>query len=234
MINAVGVVIPAVDEEASIGACLDALEIASARLRAAVARPITVRIIVVLDSCVDQTAAVVRRHPSVGSIRCSAGGVGAARRLGVRHLLADMDVSLQRLWLANSDADSTVPPDWLVAQVQEADRGAQLMLGTVVPAHGLDPVAEQTWFDRHSMRDGHPHIHGANLGIRADVYSALGGWPTHSTGEDVALVERAVAAGNLKIVRTARVPVCTSTRLQGRAPRGFAGYLRGLTGEVAV
>jgi hypothetical protein len=237
VISAVGVVVPAVDEQATIGACLDALAVAGARMRAVAAHEIDVHIVVVLDTCVDGTAAVVMRHPDVETVGCSVGGVGAARALGVQRLLAGANVPLGHLWLANSDADSTVPPDWLVAQVEEADRGADLVLGTVVPVAGLSTTTARAWSDRHSMHAGHPHVHGANLGIRADVYVALGGWPERSTGEDVALAERAVAAGHLKIVRTARIPVRTSVRLHGRAPHGFAAYLRELAsanGEVAV
>jgi glycosyltransferase involved in cell wall biosynthesis len=237
VIGAVGVVVPAVNEQATIGACLHSLAWARNRLGAVAARRVGVRIVVVLDGCIDETAAIVQRHAGVESVACSVGGVGAARSLGVQRLLASTAVPLQQLWLANTDADSIVPPDWLAAQVEEADRGAHLVLGTVRPEPGLAAETEQAWFAQHRLREGHPHVHGANLGIRADVYTALGGWPARSTGEDLALAERAAATGHLEIVRTARIPVCTSARLHGRAPHGFAAYLRGLTAatdDVAV
>ena len=81
---------------------------------------------------------------------------------------------------------------------------------------------------------GHPHVHGANFGIRADTYLELGGWPAVTSGEDVAMAHRAAVNSRLRIVRTAAIPVTTSSRLAGRAPYGFAGYLRDLVAETAA
>ena len=44
--------------------------------------------------------------------------------------------------------------------------------------------------------------------------------------EDVDLVRRAERNPELQIRRTGAIPVITSARLTGRAPRGFASYLR--------
>ena len=44
-------------------------------------------------------------------------------------------------------------------------------------------------------------------------------------GEDAELARRAARAGHLRISRTASIPVVTSVRPDGRAPRGFSGYL---------
>jgi hypothetical protein len=71
-------------------------------------------------------------------------------------------------------------------------------------------------------------VHGANLGIRADAYLALGGWLPLVAGEDADLARRAAAAGWLAISRPAGIPVVTSARRAGRAPRGFSSYLRAL------
>jgi len=81
-----------------------------------------------------------------------------------------------RLWLANTDADSVVPRDWLIRMVDAADAGVQVVLGTVAPDVELPQTLRAAWIARHQLHDGHPHIHGANLGIRADTYLALGGW----------------------------------------------------------
>jgi hypothetical protein len=77
-------------------------------------------------------------------------------------------------------------------------------------------------------------VHGANFGIRADTYVELGGWPAVASGEDVAMAHRAAASRRLRIVRTAAIPVTTSSRLAARAPDGFAGYLRELVAEAAA
>jgi hypothetical protein len=77
-------------------------------------------------------------------------------------------------------------------------------------------------------------VHGANLGIRGDAYLALGGWQPLVTGEDVDLARRAALSGHLRVSRTASIPVVTSVRRVGRAPRGFSSYLRALGGLPAA
>jgi len=78
---------------------------------------------------------------------------------------------------------------------------------------------------------GHNHIHGANMGFRADAYWRMGGFSPLETGEDVELVERFEAAG-MRIHRDARLSVATSDRRVGRAPGGFADHLRKVAGSV--
>jgi hypothetical protein len=102
-----------------------------------------------------------------------------------------------------------------------------VVLGTVLPGPGLPAALKKAWLSRHHLRGGHPHIHGANFGIRADAYLTLGGWQPLSVGEDVDLAGRAAAAGH-RIIRTASVPVVTSSRTAARAPGGFASYLTAL------
>jgi hypothetical protein len=87
----------------------------------------------------------------------------------------------------------------------------------------------RAWNRRHRYGEGHPHIHGANLGVRADVYHLLGGWAVEPSGEDIDLVRRAETRTGVGILRTPRDPVVTSGRRVGRAPAGFASYLNTLT-----
>src|SRR6202000_536006 len=103
-----------------------------------------------------------------------AGRVGVARSLGVDHILGGGGAAAET-WIANTDADSCVPPDWLTRMVREAEAGAHPVLGTVSPSDGLNPLVRRRWSERHQLTDRHPHIHGANFGIRGDVYKALGG-----------------------------------------------------------
>ena len=84
-----------------------------------------------------------------------------------------------------TDADCAVPRDWLSFMVAEARCGTQVVLGTVLPGPGLSAALKAAWLGRHHLREGHPHIHGANFGIRADTYLTLGGWQPLSLGEDV-------------------------------------------------
>ncbi len=158
--------------------------------------------------------------------------VGLARRAGSSVALAGA-AAPDRLWLASTDADSQVPVDWLTGMVGLADDGADLVLGTVVPAGDpLPPGVSEAYDAAYVHADGHPHVHGANLGIRASSYLRLGGWPDLATGEDHALVARAAAAGDVRVRRTGALPVATSTRLTARAPYGYSSHLRGLITAV--
>lgn len=227
MIGHVGVVVPAANEAALLDRCLRALRASREHLHRANSNIVRTRIVLVLDSCTDASEAVASHYPDVEVIEVSERSVGPARRAGVQHLLGG-GVRAREHWLANTDADSEVPLAWLADAVEEADRGAHLVIGTVTPDTGLPEAVEAAWHARHPRHDRHPHVHGANFGIRADAYMALGGWPLLTTGEDQALAERARAAGHLRISRSARQPVRTSVRLAGRAPSGFSSYLRAL------
>ena len=66
------------------------------------------------------------------------------------------------------------------------------------------------------------HVHGANLGVRADAYLRAGGFPDRPAHEDVDLVAALVASG-ARVVATDACDVLTSGRLVGRAPGGVRG-----------
>jgi glycosyltransferase involved in cell wall biosynthesis len=231
LIRRVAVIVPAANEEQHIGPCLTAIIAARSHLYRAVAN-VSVQIFVVLDSCHDGTPQIAAAFGGLRSITITARSVGAARRAGASAALDGGDHASE-VWLATTDADSQVPPDWLTRMVAEAQRGAHLVLGTVLPGADLGPATRAEWLSRHHLRDGHPHVHGANFGIRGDAYLALGGWRPLVTGEDVDLARRAALAGQLRITRTAGIPVVTSVRRVGKAPRGFSSYLRAL-GAPAV
>ncbi|HZZ98078.1 MAG TPA: glycosyltransferase [Jatrophihabitantaceae bacterium] len=228
MIRTIAAVVPAADEQALLDGCLAALR----RSRAELARRhpgVRARVVVVLDSCTDDSARIAA-SAGVETVVISARRVGAARRAGADHVLRTA-TRAQTMWLANTDADSQVPADWLAGMVELADQGADLVLGTVRPDDGLSNSTLTAWYDGHVLADGHPHIHGANLGVRGSVYEAVGGWSALASGEDEQLAARAAAIPELSIARTARFPVTTSTRLHARAPYGFSSYLRRLPGE---
>ena len=225
MIDTVGVVVPAADEQDLLPACLDALDAARGEL--ARSRPdVVVRVVVVLDSCTDGSAAVVSARPRVEAVPVDVRLAGAARRAGCAMVIATTPTA-DRLWLASTDADSRVPPNWLTGMVELAEAGADFVLGTVRPSETLPAGLDAKYRAAYLSADGHPHVHGANLGIRAATYLELGGWPEIGSGEDVMLAARAVAAG-VPTIRTSQFPVATSTRLCGRAPYGYSSYLRGL------
>ncbi|MDY6995696.1 MAG: glycosyltransferase family 2 protein, partial [Actinomycetota bacterium] len=109
--------------------------------------------------------------------------------------------------------------------------GADMVLGVVrAPAWRDFPAAVARRYLRGYRRGGaeHDHVHGANMGFRADAYWQVGGFRALATGEDVELAQRFEDAG-LRIDRDAGLSVATSDRRQGRAPRGFAQHLRSLS-----
>jgi glycosyltransferase involved in cell wall biosynthesis len=228
---AIGVVIPARNESGRIDRCLAAVTASVAHLRR-VAPAVDVQIVVVADRCTDHTVDLLAGWREVRTVLSHAGRVGAARAAGVRSALAKWaadGVRPERSWIANTDADSVVPVHWLATHWAAAERGAGLLLGTVRPDPGeLDDEVADRWYRRHQLTDGHLHVHGANLGVRADWYLAVGGFADVAGDEDVALAAAVSAAGGV-VERTGAGPVVTSARLDGRAPAGLAGYLRQLS-----
>lgn len=218
----IAIVIPAADEAAVIGRCLDAIDAAASRLRTE-AGPLPVRVVVVLDGCRDRTGEIVRARPEVIAVETSYRNVGAARAAGAERALAGRPGDTV---LASTDADSMVPIDWLV-ELHRRLRRTDLVLGTVVPDDTLHDAARDAWFAQHDLVDGHPYVHGANLAITARAYRALGGWRPLPTGEDEELVMRARAAG-MRVHSTAALPVLTSARVSGRVPHGFSTYVADL------
>ena len=227
-VDAIGVVIPAHDEEELLGACLDAMEVAVLAARAAGAR---VEVVVVLDACTDGSAAIAAAH-DVTVIEVSARRVGAARAAGVRKALELLDAGgssgreHQRVWTAHTDADSTVPPHWLTHQLALARGGADVMIGTVRPDF-RDLTREQVdaWWLSHVPGVANGHVHGANLGVRASTLLAAGGFPPLAAHEDVALVDMLRRAG-ARLAASDAAWVSTSGRHVSRAPEGYARYLR--------
>ncbi len=182
----------------------------------------------VADSCDDATARIARQVLGDRGmvIEAALGSVGAARHLGAARALAALgDQPPSSIWLANTDADSVVPTNWLTKQLGLAATGYQGVAGTVrldeCFYRGRD-VAAQLMADYYTAPDGsHLHVHGANLGIRADMYLSAGGWSDAALAEDHCLWRRLREIG-AKLTSSAAVCVQTSSRLQGRASGGFA------------
>ncbi|WP_198969767.1 glycosyltransferase [Xylophilus sp. ASV27] len=209
----IGVCIPAHDEEEWIGACLASVRRAAAQVHA---EPVC--IVVVADDCSDATEAVARSH-RCDLLKVQARCVGAARAAGAQHLLAR-----GARWLCCTDADSVVPSDWITRQLL---CGGDVFCGTIGVADWREqPAHVAAAFARHYQdRDGHRHIHGANLGVCAHAYRRSGGFPSVPAHEDVQLV-RTLEARGARIAWMRDPRVLTSARSVARAPHGFAHWLR--------
>ncbi len=216
------IVVPARDEEELVARCLVAL--ASARDRALAAHPgLRIRTVLVADRCLDATAEIARRFHDVEVVEIDAATVGIARQTGAAHLLAHE--STERAWIANTDADSEVPAAWLVDQLELAAQGADVVVGTVRPRfEDLSAAEAREWTAGHVAGRPNGHVHGANLGVRASAYAAVGGFQSLNEHEDVDLVGRLAGAG-FHLAASDRGEVVTSGRRQGRTPGGYAAYL---------
>lgn len=225
-IDAVLVVVPVHDEEDLLAAGLGAL----ARATEAASGVVDVVVTVVLDGCTDGSAGIVDRFPFL-VVRTTARNVGAARATGVAAALADLAarrpaVGPARVWVASTDADSQVPAHWVTEHAAIARTGVDLLVGTVRPDfRDLTPAQRAAWSATHVPGVANGHVHGANLGIRASVYLAAGGYPAIGEHEDVELVAAARRAG-AREVATDTCWVLTSGRTVGRTPGGYARHLR--------
>jgi len=189
----------------------------SARSRTPHASPVDVT--VAADGCLDDTTRVARGFRGVRVIELESSNVGAARAAGAAGALRR-----GALWLANTDADSVVPPHWLAHQVALEAAGWDVMVGTVRPDfEELDAEQREAWLGTHHSGEPNGHVHRANLGVRASAYRASGGYRALTEHEDVDLVAR---LEGFRVIASDAAEVVTSGRRFGRTPGGYARFLR--------
>lgn len=216
------VVVPAHDEEERIGAAVASV-LRSAEHLALTHPSVLVRLIVVADGCTDAT---VERARAAGAevLELAHRGVGAARAAGIAHALGTVASADDLVWVANTDADTVVPEEWLLEHVEHA-RQHDALVGTVRPDPAdLSPEMYRRWRVTREREESIGSIHGANLGVRASAYLAAGGFGADPLHEDVRLVERLHAAG-ARVGATDRGEVTTSGRRRNRVEGGYGPYL---------
>lgn len=221
-----GVVVPARDEAQSLAPCLAALD------RAAHVARSSLDIVVVLDACRDESAAVMaatvhRITSQVTVVQIDARSVGTARRVGMERLLDTGGAGYD--WLATTDADSLVPALWFERQLRHRRAGAAMVAGSVrVATWGTRTSLRPRWEAAYAAKI--QHIHGANLSFLRSAYLRSGGFTDAAYDEDVALV-RAFEDAHERVVWAVDLPVTTSARPGGRAPKGFAAHLDHLASQ---
>ncbi|MEU9978761.1 glycosyltransferase [Streptomyces sp. NPDC051014] len=228
--RALAVLLPAHNEEKRLPRALEAINVAALHPALRQVRTITV---VAADSCEDGTAEAAARANSL-VVRVEGRNVGLARSAAARRALEILD-GPAGVWFASTDADSVVPADWLGFQYARACEGWDAVVGTVTVTHW--PHRRARLAARHQLLYTasrplygpwrHPHVHGANLGVSAQAYAAVGGFPPLPVSEDRGLVA-ALSAGKHRVLRTAECPVATSGRLHPRAADGFGDHLAAL------
>ncbi|MBS64399.1 MAG: glycosyl transferase family 2 [Salinisphaera sp.] len=239
----IAICVPVRDEFDSLPALLDAFSKQTA------ARDCFV-VCLLFDGCLDggQTYADARAPlldytlVSERIERQTVANAGRARRaamaLGTRTLAETRrggDIEL----LLCTDADSVPATDWVETSIH-ALKHADVVAGYIerpdAPPSDMHRRVERYWerlrcLQRtvdplgHDPAPSHPSQGGANLGFRADVYAALGGFDDVATHEDVRLVTAARAAG-YRVRHDRSVRVATSSRVHGRAVDGLADTLR--------
>lgn len=216
----IGVVIPAHDEEQRLQDCLLSVRRSVQHLAR---QGLAARIVVVLDACTDGSARIARAHADQ-VLEIALRNVGAARSAGAQWLLAQGCE-----WIACTDADTQVPENWLYAQwACQAD----VFCGIVRVDDWGDYAPEVVRaFHASVPQDGHPHIHGANMGLSREAYLQAGGFLPATAHEDVSLVRRCELAG-LRIARRITPSVVTSARRDARAREGFGDFLLQLERSV--
>ena len=210
----IAAIVPAHNEEDQILSCLAALRAAARCPRLGGEQTI---LVVVLDDCTDNTRSIAQRL-GVTTIALKARNVGAARALG-----AQLALAAGARWLAFTDADTHVAPDWIAAQLalkSDAVCGTVAVRDWGCYSDDMRRHYETTYTDA----DGHRHIHGANFGVSAGAYLRAGGFSPAESSEDVALV-KALQASRASIAWSAAPRVFTSVRRLFRAPGGFGATL---------
>ena len=232
---AIGVVIPARNEERLAAGCLRSV------LRALECSGLPSAVVMVAHRCTDATARICGRvlggaEPVTGPVTGSvieddeSADVAGARREGVRKVLQHFGhVAPERLWLLSTDADTTVPLDWVHQILRHCAENTAAVAGLANLDSWKHLSVRQRRAYRHLIDSGingdtHRHAYAANLAVRADAYLDVGGWPAVSPGEEHALLA-ALELGGWRVRRPTDVVVTTSGRMHARAIGGLGDLL---------
>jgi glycosyltransferase involved in cell wall biosynthesis len=235
------------NEEERIEACLRAID-AQVGLE-----PAGLGLVLFLNNCTDRTEQIVAATAPTLSIpvrvltESFAGAhAGWARRRAMDAAAAWLEDTGGGIILS-TDADSRVPPDWVVRNRAAIRAGADAVAGRVeldeteaallppsLPARGrLEDRYDALITEAEARIDPDPHdpwpCHrtaiGATLAVTNSAYHAVGGMPEIPLGEDGAFIARLIEHG-LRVRHATDVCVIISARLAGRAPGGVADTIR--------
>ena len=199
--NSLAVVVPTLDEERAIGACLNAIGDAAG-----------VAVVVSDGGSRDATVATVRREFPRARVVAGSPGRGVQLNRGAAAVAADAYVFVH--------ADCRLPAGWAAA-VRAALATPGVALGCfrlhTEPAAGRGGGAAARWWwrllDLRSRGLGLPYGDQA-LFVRREAFAAVGGFPAIPLMEDVEFVRRCLARGRL-----ARLPLAVRTTARRFARR---------------
>ena len=234
-------VIPALNEELYVTACLEALDgQVGAQLN---------HIVLLANNCSDATAAVARAtklrsgtalHVLEETLPPELANAGMARR---RAMEAALKLAGPDGVVLTTDADGQVDADWLANNLAAMARGAEVVAGWA-ELHPLDwgkipfelhaDDAREQAYDAlcdeiHARLDPdiddpmprHTQHSGASIAVTAAAYRRCGGIPMVASGEDRALIA-ALRMVDARIRHDPAVRVVVSGRIEGRAVGGMA------------
>lgn len=185
----VSFVIPAYNEEALIGKCLESVQQELARGR------YDAEVVVVNNASTDRTKEIASSFAGVKVIDEPKKGLVQARRAGFEATSGEL--------VANIDSDTVMPKGWLVRVCKEfAQDGALVGLSGPYVYYDL-PWYKRTlvypWYFLGWMFFGF-RIQGGNFVIRRDAWQKVGGFDTSIAfyGEDTDVAERLKKVGRVK------------------------------------
>ncbi|WP_448145963.1 glycosyltransferase [Labrys miyagiensis] len=249
------IAIPACNEQERITPCLAAIALQRDWQGRRVS-PKAYRVLVFANNCVDATAqqareAGQRMNLSIDVLEATTTPLKAAG-LARRRVMDEAADRLEAEGLSGgviltTDADSTVSPTWVAANLAEFEAGADCVAG-YIDADPLEFVGLGMAFQGRGFLEEHYHAlvseifalldprphdpwpnhqvsSGASLGITLAMYRKIGGLPAHASGEDAALA-LVVECAEGKVRHAMSVCVSTSCRLDGRAMGGAADTMR--------
>ncbi len=191
-------VIPAYNEEALIGRCLESVQREIRMYRC------ETEVLVVNNGSTDRTGAIASSFPGVQVIDEPVKGLVQARNAGFMASTAEL--------VANIDADTIVPPGWMTTVLQcfEADKDLVALSGPFIyydlsrPKRSLVKAFYYGGFliylfNRHVLRVG-SMIQGGNYVIRRSAWCEVGGYDRTIPfyGEDTDVARRLTRIGAVR------------------------------------
>jgi GT2 family glycosyltransferase len=236
------IAIPVKNEEAHIGACLDAL------CRQTV--PFD-RLVLLLNNCTDGTLEICTRLRAERrgveiyeeSLHGPLASAGESRRLALHYAACAGPDSA----ILTTDADAIPERSWIEKNIREIQAGAQVVCGMAyinamdalqIPRTLHEDDERETYLlslldeitsllnpDPFDPWPRHQQQSGASIAVRSDVLHLAGGPPHVATCEDRALIER-LRLVDARIRHAPDITVEVSGRLAGRAAGGMAETIK--------
>jgi len=222
----ISVVVPAYNEEKYLANCLESLN-------NQVFPRVNYEVIVVDNNSTDATRQIAEKY-GARVVGCQVQGVASARDAGIKAAWGEI--------IANTDADTTVAPDWL-EKIASHFHSDPMLLGLTGPAYLLDtnPINSKisyftfNLFQIFNFAINKPTFSGFNFAVKIEAYNEVGGINVElPSAEDVDLSFKLTKIGKLKYFTD--VVVYTSARRLKKNPFEFfrhniKNYLSMLTGK---